>query len=221
MTDEPVPWWRAALAEGAAVFLFVGGALSLGTALDSPQPAFPFLVGGLYMAAVYAVAHISGAQLNPALTLALWVIQRLTFGRMAAYLGAQLLGTGAAWLLLRLATPEGDGSRLLFPREGTSPGGILLLAAFFTFFLTFVYGATLLDRRAAPGIFGIALGAVVAGAAFLGLPLHPGEALVLELWAKDFSLAWAFSLGPLLGALLGGLLYEGIWHRQGESHPLP
>ncbi|MDI3269765.1 MAG: aquaporin [Bacillota bacterium] len=225
MKEKEVPWLRASLAELGAVFFFVGGSLFLfsqGAAAEGSRAAASFLSGFLYMAAVYGVAHISGAQLHPALTLTLWVTHRLSFGRMAALMGGQFLGAGAAWLLVRTLEHPGPEAWGFFLPEKEAAGGTLLLGmGFFTFFLTFSYYATLLDGRAAPGIFGLTLGAVMAAGAFLGFPLHPGEAVALQALAQDFSQWWALSLGSLLGALLGGLLYEGLLDRRGESHPLP
>jgi len=183
------------------------------------------LAHGLTIAAmVSAVGHISGAHLNPAVTIGVWVAQKISTREAALYWVAQLAGGVAGALLLVGGFDAGTraavnlGTPALAPGVGPVQG--LLFEALMTFFLVFVVFATAVDPRSAGKVLaGLAIGMVItfdilAGGPVTGASMNPartfGPAAVAGFW-QDHWLYWA---GPLAGGLLAGALYNGVFLRR-------
>ncbi len=170
----------------------------------------------------YSLGHISGAHLNPAVTLGLWAGGRAESKVVLPYIISQILGgIAAAAILFVIAT--GNGSEIgNFAANGygeNSPGGYSLLAAIVTeFVMTFMFlivimGAT--DERAPKGFAGIAIGLALTLIHLISIPVtntsvNPARSISQALFVGDWALAqlWLFILVPVLGAMAAGYAYK-------------
>jgi aquaporin Z len=198
----------------AAAFPLVGIGL-LGVAL-----AFGLTV--LTMA--YAIGHISGCHLNPAVTIGLWAGKRFPAKEILPYIAAQVLGgiAGAAVLWIIASGKGGFSLAGGFAANGYgahSPGGYSLLAGLvcecvMTFmFLMVILGST--DERAPKGLAPIAIGFCLTLIHLVSIPVtntsvnparSTGPALFVGGWALEQ--LWLFWLAPIVGAILAGLAYR-------------
>lgn len=182
---------------------FPGGLSSIGVAA-----AFGLVV----MAMVYATGHLSGAHINPAVTLAFVATRHFPSRDACAYVGAQLIGAAAAGFALLAVWPAKPAALgATSPAIGT--GGAILYELLLTAFLMFVIMAVATDTRAVGPAAAIAIGAAVAMAALTGGPIsgasmNParsfGPAIASGQW-QDF---WIYLVAPTAGALLGAGAYQ-------------
>jgi aquaporin Z len=181
----------------------------------------------------FAIGHISGCHLNPAVSVGLAVGKRFPFRELPAYIGAQLVGAIIASGVLFVIASGKPGFELGgFATNGYdvhSPGGYSLLACLvaevvLTFmFLVIIMGAT--DARSLPGFAPIAIGLGLTLIHLVGIPVtntsvnparSTGPAIFVGGWALQQ--LWLFWLAPLVGGALAGWVYPAIW---GESIPPP
>jgi aquaporin NIP len=222
--DRRVSLTRRAAAEGLAAFalVFAGcGAIvadqRYGGALGVVGVALVF--GLVIMVMVYATGHLSGAHINPAVTIALTLTRHFPAREAAAYVGAQVVGaTAAALTLLAVWTDRPAHLGATIPTVGA--GSAVLYEGLLTAFLMFVIMAVATDTRAVGAAAAIAIGGTIgldalAGGPVTGASMNParsfGPALVSGEWA-DF---WVYVVGPVAGAALGALAYQLV---RGE-HP--
>lgn len=214
----------ALVAEGVGAFLFFFvGAGSVVVGADLVGVA---LAHGLALAVlVSALGAISGAHLNPAVTLAVWLSGRIAPATAGLYVAAQLIGAVAAGFALRLIfSPDAwEPSQLGTPAlgSGISPAAGIAVEAVLTVLLVLAVFGTALDRRA-PRLGGIAIGLAVAADILMGGPLT-GGAMNPARWFGPAVAAGAFDdwyvwwIGPLVGAAVAGLLYRFVL--EGEAEP--
>ena len=223
--------WQAALAEFVAAFLFIFlgcGAVVVtgqmtGGEMDVPRLILIAAVHGLGITAlVYATLNLSGAHINPAVTITMWVTRRISGTRALSYLASQLGGAAVGALLLLAVVPGAAettlGSHSL--GEGVSPWAGLLTEAVLTFALVFVIFATAVNSRELRNFAPIAIGLTVFVTNVFGIPisgasLNParsfGPALVAWEWADH----WVYWAGPVAGGVVAGLASRwGFPHRQ-------
>ena len=175
---------------------------------------------------VYAIGHISGAHLNPAVSVGLVCGKRFPAAQMIPYIIAQVLGGILASTVLYVIASGKEGFQLSggFASNGYgahSPGGYSLLACFvaeavLTFvFVLIIHGAT--DRRAPAGFAGIAIGLGLTLIHLVSIPVtntsvnparSTGPALFVGGWALQQ--LWLFWLAPIIGGALAGLVYSGL-----------
>jgi aquaporin Z len=170
----------------------------------------------------YSLGHISGAHLNPAVTIGLWAGGRISAKEVLPYVLSQILGGIAAAGVLYVIV-QGNGSSIgSFAANGYgehSPGGYSLLAAIVTeFVMTFMFlliilGAT--DERAPKGFAGIAIGLALTLIHLISIPVtntsvNPARSISQAIFVGDWALSqlWVFILIPIAGALLAGIVYK-------------
>lgn len=174
----------------------------------------------------YAIGHLSGCHLNPAVTIGLWAGGRFPTKRIPPYIAAQVLGGLAAGGILYLIASGAPGFDVAkgFASNGYgehSPGGYSMLSALLTeivmtmFFLVVILGAT--DKRAPAGFAPLPIGLALTLIHLISIPVtntsvnparSTGVALYAGGWAVDQ--LWLFWLAPIVGALLGAAAYRLI-----------
>lgn len=172
----------------------------------------------------YALGHVSGAHLNPAVTVGLWAGGRIGFKDVLPYIISQVLGgIAAAGVLYIIAT--GNGSSIgNFAANGYgehSPGGYCMNSAMVTelvmtfMFLIIILGAT--DNRAPKGFAGIAIGLALTLIHLISIPVtntsvNPARSISQALFVGDWALSqlWLFIVFPILGAIIAGLVYRAF-----------
>ncbi|HEX3174532.1 MAG TPA: MIP family channel protein [Solirubrobacterales bacterium] len=178
------------------------------------------LVFGLtIMAMVYATGHLSGAHLNPAVTLAFALTRHFPRREAAAYLTAQVLGAIAAAALLLAVWPSEPASLgATLPSVGA--GSALVYEAVLTAFLMFVIMAVATDTRAVGAGAAIAIGGTVGldalfGGPITGASMNPARSIGPALVSGELHDLWIYVVAPIAGAALGALAYQLV---RGE-HP--
>nr|WP_214460636.1 aquaporin Z [Flavihumibacter fluvii] len=170
----------------------------------------------------YSLGHISGAHLNPAVTIGLWIGGRCGFNVVLPYIISQILGAiTAAGVLYIIVT--GNGSSIgNFAANGYgehSPGQYSLFSAVVTeFVMTFMFliiilGAT--DERAPKGFAGLAIGLALTLIHLISIPVtntsvNPARSISQALFVGDWALLqlWLFIVIPIAGAALAGVVYK-------------
>ncbi|MGH2974999.1 MAG: MIP/aquaporin family protein [Solirubrobacterales bacterium] len=202
-----------ALAAFALVFAGCGAIVASSQypgALDNLGEALVF--GLVIMVMVYATGHLSGAHINPAVTLAFTFTRHFPAREAVAYIAGQLLGAVLGALVL-LAVWTNRPADLGATVPSVAVGSGLLYETVLTAFLMFVIMAVATDTRAVGAAAAIAIGGTVGLDALFGGPvtgasMNParsfGPALVSGQW-RDF---WIYVVGPILGAAVGALAYQ-------------
>jgi aquaporin Z len=203
---------------GCGSAVLAAGFPDVGIGLVGVSMAFGLTV--LTMA--YSLGHISGAHLNPAVTIGLWMGGRFSAKEIVPYVVSQVLGgIAAAGVLYVIAT--GNGSEIgNFAANGYgehSPGNYSLLAAIVTelvmtfMFLLIILGAT--DEKAPKGFAGLAIGLALTLIHLISIPVtntsvNPARSISQAIFVGDWALAqlWLFVLIPVVGAMLAGWVYK-------------
>jgi aquaporin Z len=234
-----MPLSKRAAAEFIGTFWLVfGGCGSAVLAAAYPQLGIGFLgvalaFGLTLLTMAFAIGHISGCHINPAVSVGLMVAKRFSINDLPAYVVAQVLGGMAgAGVLYVIATGKPGFELGGFACNGfaeNSPGGYSLEACLvaevvLTFmFLMIILGST--DRRAPQGFAPIAIGLGLTLIHLVGIPVtntsvnparSTGPALFVGGWA--IQQLWLFWLAPIAGAALAGIVYPLIW---GSDEPVP
>jgi MIP family channel proteins len=169
--------------------------------------AFAFVITAM----IYALGHLSGAHLNPAVTLGFWSARRFPARELAPYVVAQCLGAVAASLALRsVLGPIGAMGATL---PSVSLAGAFTIEWLLSFALMFVIMAVATDERVADGFAAIAVGLTVGFCALMGGPLtgasmNParsfGPAAVGNLWRAH----WLYWIAPISAMMIAARVYE-------------
>jgi len=174
----------------------------------------------------YAIGHISGCHLNPAVTLGLWAGGRHPLGEVLPYIIAQVLGGIAGAFMLYMIASGAPGFDLSGGLASNgfgehSPGGYSMASGFLTevvmtlMFLIIILGAT--DRRAPAGFAPIAIGLGLTLIHLISIPVtntsvNPARSTGPAVFVGDWALGqlWLFWVAPILGALVAGYLYRWL-----------
>jgi aquaporin Z len=186
--------------------------------------AFAFGLTVLTMA--YAVGHISGCHLNPAVSIGLWAGGRFPADKLLGYIIAQCLGAiVAGGVLFLIASGKADFSLAGgFASNGYgehSPGGYSLFSCLVTeiiMTMMFLYVILLVTHKNAPsGFAGLAIGLCLTLIHLISIPVtntsvNPARSLGVAIYVGDWALAqlWLFWIAPIAGALLGAAIYRLI-----------
>lgn len=220
--------WQKYVAEAFATFVLV--LVSAGAVLSNWQGGGSLQTLGVALAygaaltiMIYSVWHISGAHLNPAVTVALWATGHVKTLTAIGYVLSQLVGAVVAAIFLKViytgVSPQYFlGDTILGP--GVTPGMGILVEALFTFVVVWVYFATLVDKHSSAAGFGglcvglaLTVGIMVSSVYTMGA-LNParsfGPALVASHWGTHF----VYWVGPVIGALVAGFLHHFVFMKK-------
>jgi aquaporin Z len=181
----------------------------------------------------FAIGHISGCHLNPAVSIGLVAGGRFKAADLPAYIIAQVIGAVAAAVVLYFIASGKAGFSLAGGLasngyDAHSPGGYSMAAGFVTevvltaFFLLIIMGAT--DKRAPAGFAPIAIGLALTLIHLISIPVtntsvnparSTGPALIVGDWA--LSQLWMFWVAPIIGAVIGGVLYRWLGEEKALS----
>jgi MIP family channel proteins len=216
----------AAIAElvGTFILVFGGTAVAVGAILARPTAGAAYdslavaLAFGLALAAVVAaVGHVSGAHVNPAVTLGMAATKKFPWNYVPHYVVAQLVGAVlaalATWITFGGAARGEAKLAATYPAQGVGDLQAFVVEILITFILVFVVMAVATDDRAPAAIAPIAVGFALAVGVFIAGPVtggsvNPARSLGPMLVAGDLTSVWLYVLGPIVGGVLGALLYD-------------
>ncbi|GMY13652.1 aquaporin NIP2-1-like [Fagus crenata] len=222
----PPRFFRTVFAEIIATYLLVfvtcgSAALSLSSNDKRVSQLGASVAGGLVVTCmIYAVGHISGAHMNPAVTLAFAAFRHFPWKQVPFYAAAQLTGSISASFTLRL---------LLHPIKDlgtTSPSGSaiqsLIMEIVVTFSMMFIASAVATDTKAVGELAGLAVGSAVCITSILAGPvsggsMNPARTIGPALASAIYKKIWVYIVGPVIGTLGGAWAYNVIR----ESNKLP
>ena len=212
------------------LWLVLGGCGSALLAASFPELGIGFVgvaiaFGLTVLTMVYAIGHISGCHLNPAVSIGLWIGGRFNGKEVLPYILAQVLGgIAGAGILYIIATGKSGFELGSFAANGYgehSPGGYSMLAALvaefvMTFmFLIIILGAT--HPKAPSGLAGVAIGLGLTLIHLITIPVtntsvNPARSTSQAVFVGDWALGqlWLFWVAPILGAIVAGLLYKTL-----------
>jgi aquaporin NIP len=206
-----------ALAAFALVFAGCGAAVS-NAAFDGVlgQVGIALTFGLVVMAMIYATGHLSGAHINPAVTLAFTLTRHFPAREAVAYIAAQLVGATVGALALLAVWPDQPAQLgVTVPAAGIGAGSALVYELVLTAILMFTIVAVATDTRAVGAAAAIAIGGAVGLGALFGGPvtgasMNPARSLGPALAAWEWSDFWVYVVGPVAGAALAALAYQAI-----------
>ena len=210
-------------------WLVLGGCGSAVLAASFPDVGIGLLgvslaFGLTVLTMAFAIGHISGCHLNPAVSIGLWSGGRFSAGELVPYIAAQVAGgiAGAAVLYVIASGQAGFDASAGFASNGYgehSPGGYSLTAALVTeivmtfMFLMIILGAT--DKRAPQGFAAIAIGLGLTLIHLISIPItntsvNPARSTGVAIFQGDWAVSqlWLFWLAPIVGAILAGIVYR-------------
>jgi aquaporin Z len=219
-------------------WLVLGGCGSAVLAAAFPEVGIGLLgvslaFGLTVLTMAFAIGHISGCHLNPAVSVGLWAGGRFPAKQLAPYIIAQVLGGIAAGGVLYIIASGQAGFSTAggFASNGYgehSPGGYSLLAALVAevvmtmMFLVVILGAT--DKRAPAGLAPVAIGLCLTLIHLITIPVtntsvNPARSTGVAVFVGGWAVAqlWAFWVAPIVGALLGAVVYRLIGKEEVEE----
>ena len=220
---------RAAVAEivGTFILVYAGTTVAvlatlgdpvIGTAFDSL--AVPLAFGLTLAALVAALGHVSGAHLNPAVTLGLAATNKFPWNYVPVYVVAQLIGAMLGAIATWITVGAEARSQAALASPGLAPGVDILqgfiVEALITFILVFVVISVATDERVADTVAPLAVGFALAAAVFIGGvatggSANPARALgpIIVAW-NNWDSALLYIIAPVVGGVLAAFLYEGF-----------
>jgi aquaporin Z len=212
-------------------WLVLGGCGSAVLAAAFPNLGIGFVgvalaFGLTVLTMAYAIGHISGCHLNPAISIGLWAGGRFPAKEVVPYIVAQVIGAIAAGGVLYLIASGKAGFDLSggFASNGYgahSPGGYSLLAALICeivmtmMFLLVIMGAT--DKRVPPGFAPIAIGLCLTLIHLISIPVtntsvNPARSTGVAIFAGGWAIGqlWLFWVAPIVGGVIGACIYRFI-----------
>jgi len=177
---------------------------------------------------VYTFGHVSGAHINPAVTIPMIITKRISVIDGIGYIVFQIIGGIAAAFTLKAILPE-IGAKVNFGVQG-GPSDIINNSAMsgfslelvFTFFLVAVIFMTAVHKKAAAGIHGISIGGMVFLLHLVGVPLtgasmNPARTLGPAIASEFWEFHWIYWAGPIIGGIIGGLIMNYVFVKKAET----
>ncbi|MFQ5497721.1 MAG: MIP/aquaporin family protein [Nitrosopumilus sp.] len=228
---------RAYLAEAIATYglVFFGplsvilAIASFGEELTTQSVLFIALGhGGAIGLMVYTFGHVSGAHINPAVTIPMMITKKIGIADGIGYIISQLIGAIAAAATLKVILPE-LGAKVNFATQG-GPSDLInnsissgfAVEAIMTFFLVTVIFMTAVHKKASPGLHGFSIGGIIFLIHLVAVPLtgasvNPartfGPALISGFW--EFH--WMYWAAPILGGIIAGLIMNYVFVKKAET----
>jgi aquaporin Z len=218
-------------------WLVLGGCGSAVLAAGYPELGIGFMgvafaFGLTVLTMAYAIGHISGCHLNPAVSIGLWTGGRFSSSELIPYIVAQVLGgiAGAFILYIIASGHVGFDASAGFASNGYgehSPNGYSLISALvceivMTFmFLIIILGST--DKRAPAGFAPIAIGLGLTLIHLISIPVtntsvNPARSTAVAIFQGDWAISqlWLFWLAPIIGAIIAGIVYKFFQAKESE-----
>ena len=216
--------WKAYLAELTGTFSLVWLASTTMAVYAERAPGDPSantLVNALayglaLMVVIYAIGPISGCHINPAVTIALWSVGKIPLNEGIAYMVAQLFGGILAGIVHATLLGVGASSAgLTLPGTGIGDGQVAIIEAILTFVFVFVLMGSVVGGKRVTGWSGLAPGmaltlAVLVAGPLTGASLNPARTLGPAVVSANWTVHWAYWIGPIAGAVLAANLYQRI-----------
>ena len=223
MNPEPF-WWRKVAAEflGTFAFIFIGTSSVIVSRLSGTSGGILeiALAHGIALAVVIsALGNISGGYFNPAISIIAALTRQITRKIAVAYILVQIVAGILATLIAVSVFPESavtaSSAGGTFLASTTSVYTGFFLELIFSTFLAFAIFATLINYRASPGLGGFPAGLVLFLAILIigpltGASLNPARSIGSALLTMNFDHHWIYWAGPILGAIIGGLLFRRV-----------
>ena len=169
--------------------------------------AFAFVI----CAMVYSLGHLSGAHLNPAVTVAFWSVRRFPSSEVFPYIVAQCVGALTAAMVLRVSLGKSIQAGVTLPVIST--GSAFLVEVLLSFALMFVIMSVATDNRVPPGFAALAIGVTVGFCALMAGPLtgasmNPARSLGPAAAAGVWGAHWLYWVAPTVGTISAAQLYN-------------
>lgn len=228
---------RAWFAESVSTFCLVFfGPLSVIVAASAFGPGLTlegillisFAHGAAIGLMVYAFGHVSGAHINPAVTIPMIITRKIGIADGAGYIAFQIIGAIIAAFSLKAILPE-LGEKVNFGVQG-GPSELLghsamsgfALELIFTFFLVAVIFMTAVHKKAAAGMHGLSIGGMIFLLHLVGVPLtgasmNPARTLGPALASGYWDFHWIYWAGPIIGGIIAGLIMYYIFVKKEEA----
>ena len=213
----------------ALIFIGAGSVCANYYLTQSGAPGFGLLgiaiaFGFVVVAVVYSLGYVSGAHINPAVTISMLMTKRMEAKTGFMYIVAQLGGATFGAYMLKILFPAavavGFGSCSL--GSGVTMMQAVVMEAVITFLLVFVVYATVIDKRATPSLAGLAIGLVVLFGVMIGGPItggamNPARVFGPAFISGSFDNHMVWWLGPILGGVLAGFVYDIFFAQKDEE----
>ncbi|MGR3219129.1 MAG: MIP/aquaporin family protein [Candidatus Anammoxibacter sp.] len=219
--------WKKYVSEfiGTFILIFIGSGSCCANyyLVQAGAPGYGLLgiaisFGFVVVAIAYSLGYISGAHINPAVTVSMVVSNRMDAQTGFMYIFSQLGGAALGGFLLKILFPAALAVNLgtCALGSGVTIMQAMIMEAVITFILVFVVYATVIDKRATPALAGLTIGLVVlfgviVGGAISGGSMNPARVFGPALASGAFSDHYVWWLGPISGGVVAGLLYENFF----------
>ena len=233
MMTNPRAWFAESVATFALVFFgplsVTLAAVAFGTGLSIEAILMISLGHGAAIGLmIYSFGHVSGAHINPAVTISMLVTRRIGIKDGIAYIVFQIIGAIAAAAAHRAILPE-LGAKVNFGTQG-GPSALLNNDALsglgveiiLTFFLVTVIFMAAVHKKAAAGFAGLAIGGMIFLLHLVGVPLtgasmNPARTLGPALISGFWEFHWIYWVGPIIGGIIAGLIMNYVFVKKAEQ----
>lgn len=177
-----------------------------------------FAFGLIVMIVIFAIGHISGAHINPAVTIALAVAKKFSWKQVLPYILAQISGATLAAVLLKFTLAQDDRLALTLPSGNIGQAFFLeaLMTAFLMFVVMMVANVKAPTQMAAIAIGGVIVIDILLGGPVTGASMNPARSLGPALVMMRLDHIWLYLTAPVVGAIAGSMAY--LWSSNGRGY---